>query len=265
MRLFTSLFGPALAFAVVALAACGGSTPPAATAGAAPGAAASPGAAPAAIGTPAPAPGPTSVSDKECPQDYWIDDMESGAPNQIIVQGGRRGYWYTFVDSQGSTISPPAKQKFIMSAGGHNNSAFAARFLGKISATGDPVYAGMGFSFTNPKGPYDASAYTGVSFWAKLGPGSQKTVRLKVPDVNTDPDGHVCTECFNDFGADLNITETWTKYTIPFAKMSQMEGWGAPLKPSIDKSKLFGMQWQFNNPGQSYDLWVDEVSFTGCP
>ncbi len=136
MRLFTSLFGPALALAAVALAACGGSNPPAAAPGAAPGAAAgAPGAAPAAAGTPAPPPGPTSVSDKECPQDYWIDDMESGAPNQIIVQGGRRGYWYTYLDSQGSTVSPPAKQKFIMSSGGHNNSAFAARFMGRISAT----------------------------------------------------------------------------------------------------------------------------------
>ncbi len=68
----------------------------------------------------------------------------------------------------------------------------------------------MGFSFANPKGPYDASAYTGVSFWAKLGSGSQKTLRLKVPDINTDPDGHVCTECLTTwcgFDPDRDVDE----------------------------------------------------------
>jgi hypothetical protein len=31
--------------------------------------------------------------------------------------------------------------------------------LGKVSSAGDPLFAGMGFSFTDPKGVYDASAY----------------------------------------------------------------------------------------------------------
>ena len=102
MRLFSSLLGfTTLALSVHALTACGGSAPAPAATGGASNTSASPGASPAAAGSPAPAPGPTTVSDKECPQDYWIDDMESGAPNQIIVQGGRRGYWYTFLDSQG--------------------------------------------------------------------------------------------------------------------------------------------------------------------
>ncbi|MGA3124187.1 MAG: hypothetical protein ABSF69_25795 [Polyangiaceae bacterium] len=221
-----------------------------------------PGAATAAAG--GPSPGPSSVSEKECTGDYVIDDI-ADANNQILVQAGRKGYWYTFVDKVGTTITPPAGHKFIQSPGGANGLAFAAHMMGKVSSSGDPQYAGMGFSFTNPKGPYDATQYTGVAFYAKVGPGSQKAVRLKVPDVNTDPDGKVCTECFNDFGADLDLTEQWKKYVIPFAQMSQMEGWGAPQKDHIDKSKLFGMQWQVNKPGASYDIWVSNVQFTGCP
>jgi len=203
---------------------------------------------------------------KSCPADYVIDDCEDGT-NQVKVQKGRNGYWYTFVDKVGSTISPPFGKTFIMSKGGvpAGESLYAAQFLGKISATGDPLYAGMGFSLTNPKGQYDASAYTGVSFYAKVAPNTVKAVRLKVPDVATDPDGKVCTECFNDFGSDLTLSTEWKQYVIPFSDMSQMEGWGAPHPKGIDKSKIYGMQWQVNSPGADYDIWVDDVQFTGCP
>ena len=200
----------------------------------------------------------------DCPKEFVIDDFQDGT-NQVLVQEGRKGYWYTFVDKVGTTVSPPAGKKFIMSPGGANGAPYAARMIGKVSASGDPQYSGMGFSFTNPKGPYDASKYTGVAFWAKVGAGSQKAVRLKVPDINTDPDGKVCTECFNDFGVDLDLTEQWKRYTVTFDKMTQMEGWGSPQKDHIDKSKVFGMQWQVNKPGASYDIWVSDVSFTGCP
>ncbi|HEX4449037.1 MAG TPA: carbohydrate binding domain-containing protein [Polyangiaceae bacterium] len=215
-------------------------------------------------GAPAPPPGPMTVSDKDCPADFTIDDAEDGN-NQILLQGGRKGYWYTFVDKAGSTLSPPAGTKFIMSSGGPKDSHKAARMIGKVSSNGDPLFAGMGFSLTDPKGAYDASTYTGVSFYAKVGAGSTKAVRLKVPDVDTDPVGKRCTECFNDFGADLTLTEQWKKYTVPFATMKQMEGWGSPSPSSIDKSKVYGLQWQVAAQGANYDVWIDDVQFTGCP
>lgn len=205
-----------------------------------------------------------AVAGKDCPADYTIDDCEDGT-NQVKVQKGRNGYWYTFIDKQGSTISPPAGHTFIMSKGGLNGSMYAAQFLGKMSSTGDPLYSGAGFNFTDPKGQYDASAYTGVSFYAKAGSSSVKAVRLKVPDVSTDPDGKVCTECFNDFGADLTLTDQWKQFVIPFSDMAQMEGWGAPHPKGIDKSKIYSMQWQVNSPGAEYDVWVDNIAFLGCP
>lgn len=211
-----------------------------------------------------PPPGPMSVPDKDCAgAEYLIDDCEDG-DNQVGKHGGRNGYWYTFADNHGTTITPPAHTKFLMSHGGAGDSKFAARMMGKISSNGDPLYAGVGFSFTDPKGPYDASNYTGISFYAKAGASSVKTVRLKVPDVNTDPDGRVCKECFNDFGADLTLTDSWKKYTIPFAAMKQMKDWGDPNPPAINKSKLYGMQLQVVQDGADYDIWIDDVRFTGC-
>jgi endoglucanase len=202
---------------------------------------------------------------KACPADGVVDDGEDN-DNHVIVQKGRSGYWYAFADKAGSVISPTAGDQggtFTMSPGGAQSSAYAARMNGKVG-TGNVVFAGIGINFTDPKGPYDASAYKGIAFWAKKGPGTGR-VRLKVPDASTDPDGKVCSECFNDFGADLELTEQWAKYTVPFGSMHQMPGWGSPHPAAIDPSKIYGVQFQVNTPGTGYDISVDDLQFTGCP
>jgi endoglucanase len=150
-----------------------------------------------------------------------------------------------------------------MAPGGSNGSGFAARMTGKVG-TGQTVFAGLGLNFFDPKRQYDASAYKGIAFWAKKAAGTGK-VRLKVPDVNTEPDGQKCSECFNDFGADLELTLQWTRYVIPFSSMGQLSGWGSPRPSAIDTKTLYGVQWQVNTPGASYDIWIDDVEFTGCP
>jgi endoglucanase len=202
---------------------------------------------------------------KKCGPDGVLDDGEDNN-NQSVVVKGRSGYWYTFVDKAGSSITPQAGEQggtFAMSQGGANGSAYSAHMSGKVGA-GDVVYAGMGLNFTDPKDKYDASSYKGISFWGKRGAGTGK-VRLKVPDANTDPQGKVCKECFNDFGADLEFTEKWTQYVIPFSQMKQLGGWGSPHPPNIDPKTLYGVQFQVNQPGASYDIWIDDVQFTGCP
>ena len=204
-------------------------------------------------GTPCPAPG------------GMIADGDDNN-NQVNVVEGRGGYWYTFVDEAGSDVWPTAGSKggtFEMSPGGANGTQFAAHMKGTIG-TGNIVYVGMGMNFVDPKGPYDASKYQGVTFWAKKGPGSTGNVRLKMPDNSTDPDGGVCSECFNDFGVDMKLTEEWTQYTLLFDNMSQQKGWGSPRKSDIDKASVYGIQFQVNDKGQPFDIWVDNIQFTGC-
>jgi endoglucanase len=198
---------------------------------------------------------------KSCGPDGVVDDGEDGN-NQVADNGGRGGYWYTFLDKVGSSINPkPEAQggKFAMAQGGRQ-SQFGANAKGKV-ATGEIVYSGVGFNFLDPKSPYDASKYEGISFWAKRGPNSTGKVRLKVPDDNTDPDGKVCSACFNDFGKDLSLTEEWTKYAISFADMRQLSGWGAPKPPRINEKKIYGVQWQVNQPGAQFDIWIDDLEF----
>ena len=157
-----------------------------------------------------------------CGPEALIEDGEDNN-NQVIVQDGRAGYIYTYKDPEGTTVTPAAGSDggvFEMSPGGVNNSGYAMRMHGRV-ANAQVVYSGMGLNLTDPKDTYDASKYKGVSFYAKRGPNSSSKVRFKIPDVNTDPDGGQCTNCYIDFGLDMKLTEEWLKFRIRFFKLMQ--------------------------------------------
>jgi endoglucanase len=188
---------------------------------------------------------------KPCGDSAAIEDMEDN-DNRTLVREGRGGYWYTSVDPEGSTIEPAGN--FKMSAPGRE-SKHAARMRGKMASAGWSVYASMGFSL-GEAGPYDASRYRGISFWAK-GPAR---VRFKVPDAYTAPGGGKCKDCYNDFGIELALTDKWERYTIPFEWLSQQPGWGDP-RPEVAADQLYALQWQFGTRGREFDVWVDDVAF----
>jgi endoglucanase len=191
----------------------------------------------------------------DCPNGI-IDDAED-ENSQITLGGSDAGYWFTFKDEVGSTVEPSGD--FKMSEGGAEGSKYAAHMKGKMAAAGTSIYVGMGFQFTNPKGLYDAGKAQGVRFWAK-GPGR---IRFKTPDVNTEPSGDRCSSCYNDFGVDLQLSDKWERYTVPFSAMRQQDGWG-DRAPSVSKDKLFAAQWQFGTPGADYDIWIDNIALVGC-
>jgi len=212
-----------------------------------------------------PAVGNAGENVASCGAEGLIDDCEDNN-NQGKVVGGRGGYWYTFADEVGTTVTPEAGAKggtFTMSPGGVNGSKYAANARGHVGH-GHIVFGALGLNLVDPKNPYDASQYLGIAFWAKKGPGSYGKVRFKVPDIKTDGDGGICTECFNDFGADITLTESWQHFVFPFRKLRQLPDWGSPKPHFIDKSKLFGLQWQVNQPGADFDIWIDDVEFVGC-
>jgi endoglucanase len=199
-----------------------------------------------------------------CGPTALVEDGEDNN-NQVIVQDGRAGYIYTYMDNEGTTITPKAGSEggiYEMSPGGVNGSAFSMRMHGTL-AQAQIVYAGMGLNLTDPKDQYDGSRFKGVSFYAKKGAGAGSKVRFKIPDANTDPEGGVCTNCYNDFGVDIKLTEEWQLFTIPFKKLKQEQGWGAPRPGGVETKKMYALQWQSKDPGP-YDVWVDEIRFTGC-
>jgi hypothetical protein len=197
-----------------------------------------------------------------CEGKAMIDDCED-RNDQVLVRQGRGGYIYTFLDKAGSTITP-TESTFKMERGGAGGSKYAVHVQGKLAGSGE-TYAGIGMDLRYPRKPYDAALYKGVSFVAKATKGSSPFIRFKVPDANTDPDGKVCSECFNDFGIGVELTEEWTRYEVPFTELKQEGGWGNPRPPAVDWKKLMSLQWQVSAPGSAFDFWIDDVSFIGCP
>lgn len=204
-------------------------------------------------------PMPPSIFAGQCPTNPVLDDAEDG-DHQANKDDQRGGWWYTYADEAGTTVTPAGE--FKMSQGGANGSQWAARMSGK-TGPGGILYAGVGFSITDPKAPFDLSCCKGISFWGKKAGNGIANVRLKVPDVNTTPEGNQCKECYNDFGADYTFTDQWTKYELMFADMKQEPSWGDKF-PAIMANAIYGLQWQVKNPNQEFDIWIDQVELVGC-
>lgn len=199
-----------------------------------------------------------------CTDAAVIEDGENN-DHQVIVHAERNGYIYTFRGGD-TKVEPTAGADggvFTMSLGGANGSQYAARMHGTVGAD-EGAFAGLGFNFTEPQVGFDASKYEGISFFARRGPDSTGSVRLKLPDRNTFPAAGECTECFNDFGADLELSDEWQHYVFRFEQLAQLPGWGAPRPARVDASTLYGLQFQVTGAGNTFDVWIDDVAFVGC-
>ncbi len=121
--------------------------------------------------------------------------------------------------------------------------------------------------------PLDASAYTGVAFWARKGDtaGAAPTLRLIVNDVNTHAQGGVCDPeaapgsggeaseaCWDGWMTERAMPSSWTLIKVPFSVLAQ-GGFGKPAE-AIDTSKIYGITFQMPNMAD-FDFWIDDVAF----
>ena len=185
-----------------------------------------------------------------------VDDMES-ASGRICQGSGRVGHWYTFKDSNGSTISPdtaqlPALPEMVSPP--RDTSHYAMRTHGtRVS------YAGMGCMLNNavigdPPHGFDGRAYTGVQFFAR---GSNYAINVTVQNgatVATANGGH-CTStiCVGNWTYVSGITASWGLIRVPF---STLAAGSAPFDPS----DLWAIEFQLYGDGV-YDFWIDDLSF----
>jgi hypothetical protein len=189
-----------------------------------------------------------------------IDNFDDN-DNVIRPLESRNGLISTYKDALGSTITPAAGSTFTSATPGNGGTGRAAHITGHLANSNSTIFAGVNLDFKNPRVTYDA-AYTGFTFWAKKGSSSANgAVRVKVPDVNTDAAGGVCTSCGNDFGTNLTLTTTWTQYTVRFSTLTQESGAGSPRPPSIDATHLYGIKFQSQTKNATYDIWIDDVTF----
>ena len=191
-----------------------------------------------------------------------VDDMEDG-DGSIPETDGRVGAWYSYNDGTGMQ-TPADGTDMTMTAiqPARGSSAFAASSNGSGFTDWG---AGFGFDLKNEgvtRLTYDASRFTGLSFWAKAGPGSTTQMRFTIADEDTSPDGGICQaalmECDDHFGQNVALTEEWQNFTYRFSDLKQ-DGFGKPF-PAFKPDKIYGLQFEAGT-SVAFDFWIDDIAF----
>jgi hypothetical protein len=196
-----------------------------------------------------------------------IDDLEDDNL-QILPGFGRSGSWSTIND--GSIGSSQTLDADTISDGGRietlpDGSSLTSNRAAHTTGQGFSffVYIGVTLYPSNfPTAPYDASSYSGISFWARSAMPST-TVRVSIPDRNSDPEGGVCGgsagACFDTFGATLTLSSDWTFFEFDFDELSQ-QGTGLQISTGLARSAIYGINWRL--PAETtFDVWIDDVAF----
>jgi hypothetical protein len=209
-----------------------------------------------------------------------IDDMEDGdnvgCPNQ-----GRSPVWFTVSGPvPGSAVYPLPNSSFaaypLSGTDVRSGSNYGMRFDGSGFGA-DPLandWAFLGLSMLAPGGPYDASAFAGVKFWAKSRSGTLVLrVNLSTTASRDTANGGTCVQpasstqpgCNDAYGQWETLSSSWTLYHVVFMYTTQV-GWGQALPK--DFAHLWGLEFQYQsdpngfaaNPS-SFDFLIDDVAF----
>jgi hypothetical protein len=164
--------------------------------------------------------------------------------------------------------------------GGRCGSRYAMRVRGPLQ-NGPFTDWGLQFDRDMTGSPFDASAYEGISFWARVGPSSRGVLRFAAGDKYTwekyvDPatgdsiclgkgrtsidqyvDGGSTSGC-DAAGIYFNVGPEWRFYTLPFSEMRQA-GWGRK-EPYFDVWGIMVMGF-LTGAGAWWDIWIDDVAW----
>ncbi len=217
------------------------------------------------------------------------NQMGSDAGGAPLPAGATAGTYYTYLDpySIGTITSALADVPVTPPI----SEADGAQIVGKICFKGSvTLYVGLGMNIAYqakpadaaanaPSGafPYNASQYSGVSFYIYVDPGDGgplPQLHFGIPDTQTAgpeswpasscldiPDGSSA-DCYDDFGSDIIPTPgQWTKVSLPFAVLQQ-GNWGAQYAAGLKTDQLIAMKWQANGPDP--DSGISDLPVNFC-
>jgi hypothetical protein len=196
------------------------------------------------------------LADIVIPTAAVIDDFEDGdlvLPTSPAL-AGRVGSWYGFDDGTGSS----SKEVFAIMRGA--NSVNGLHLMGQGFTTWG---AGVGVDLNNSgttqttKAPWDASAYAGVTFWARA--QATVTVTVTLPNADTDAAGNSCSTCGHHYSKAVQVSSTWQRFTIDFSELT-LEPGGVPTPTAFKPSGLLSVHFRFS-AAASYDVYLDDVAF----
>jgi len=201
-----------------------------------------------------------------------IDDLEDdNATIRLASSPLRNGVWDTSNDMSQGGMQTPQPSMFAPIALGSDappsQDSFAAYTKGR-GFTGYGAFMNVTMrSWPNYAAtpPYDASEYAGLSFWAKAGRSSTKSMRVRFVSADTDPRGGRCVVsgsldqlCYNHFYQDVPLTTSWQLHEIRFADFVQTNT--GEIFPAIDLAEMYGLEFYFLS-GATFELWLDDLSF----
>jgi hypothetical protein len=187
-----------------------------------------------------------------------IDDMEDGE-GYICRGNGRVGQWYTY----GTNITPPATPpppaippSPSPTSATRPGSNYAMHLMGSSLTTVTGAALGVDLQLDGATyGTYDATAYSGISFYGK----GNVTIDVLIDSAPTTSStfGGNCVSVCTPAQISRTLTPNWTFYTIPFISFSLGNGGQTP----IDKRTLTHIQFRVASAAIPADLWIDDLSF----
>lgn len=212
-----------------------------------------------------------------CVEAGLIDDLED--QNTALCPNGRRdGFWFIYWQSATGSVLPDdaAQALWPLTNDPHGGAAsawglrLAGSDFGNVLASD---FAAIGFSFRSEAAAgaspdYDLSAYSGLSFWAKGTQGLKIRLNVTTRASRGSAQNGTClgTNCNDHFGKFIDISPTWTLYTVSFATLAQ-QGWGTVVMKDLAHAgsvdflyvgELSSPSLTFDNPS-TFELLIDDV------
>lgn len=184
---------------------------------------------------------------------------------------GRNGPWYVFADGTKAGIETDVTKLFSVLAGVNaREGSTSTRALHFTASNYTDWGAGVGADLKNSLGKkvaYDVSKYSGIRFYAKIGSGAQKTLKVLMPNTYSDPDGAKCLDtdplkrCSDHLFLQLSgLKTTWDVYQVNFSALHQ-QGFGLE-QLTFDPKGVYSIQFTLATTAtQPVDLWIDDLSF----
>lgn len=194
------------------------------------------------------------------PEDAFIDDFEAAMISPA---------WYGFQDL-GSPGGDAADSmiKLLQVMPGAATTAHAGEYKGTganpptkgMGSFGVGLEINVGVDKSINQFCVDASAFTGVSFWAKAAASTEAKISagFVIPQQNQKMFGGDCSDtdaanCNNYPQSDIVLTTDWAQYTVDFATAKGTKG------AKVVNGKV--QQILFLSPDASWDYSLDEIAF----
>lgn len=194
-------------------------------------------------------PASTLSGDTSGPLDL-LDDVEDG-DTLGLIRDGHEGSWFVYTDETPGTLGKLRAEP----AGAHDSAFGICIDGGGFSDWGGGIALNLDDTGGARK-PYDASLYTGISFWAR---GNGTPMRVLVSDTYSDPSFKICSSCYDDFQAPFTPESEWKKYTFSWSDLKQ-RGFGDD-RPNVCARTLLALNFEWPD-NTDFELCVDDVALT---